>query len=80
MPASACPCARVPNSSPTCGPRWSVLADNPEECREIGRAAVERVRTHFTWSAKAERLVEIYRDFRRSQGDAPKFRSPHRLA
>jgi glycosyltransferase involved in cell wall biosynthesis len=39
------------------------LADNPDTCRALGRAAVERVHAEFTWTAKAERLVEIYRDF-----------------
>jgi glycosyltransferase involved in cell wall biosynthesis len=38
------------------------LAGDPERCRTLGRAAVEEVRTSFTWSAKADRIAGIYRD------------------
>jgi glycosyltransferase involved in cell wall biosynthesis len=38
------------------------LAAAPDRCRRLGRAAVERVRTQFTWAAKAEQIVGVYRD------------------
>lgn len=38
------------------------LATDHERCRRLGLAAVQRIREDFTWSSKAERLVEIYRD------------------
>lgn len=37
------------------------LVDNPPLCRTLSQAAVERVRTEFTWPAKAARVVEFYR-------------------
>lgn len=37
------------------------LADDPQKCRLLGQAACQRIRDEFTWSSKAQRLVEIYR-------------------
>lgn len=37
------------------------LAGDPARCRRLGRAAARRVRDEFVWSAKAARLVEMYR-------------------
>jgi GT2 family glycosyltransferase/glycosyltransferase involved in cell wall biosynthesis len=36
------------------------LVADPDLCRSLARAAVERVRAEFTWPAKAARLVEMY--------------------
>ncbi len=44
------------------------LAGDHAECRRLGAAAAERVRGEFTWSAKAGRLVEIYRDLLAAAG------------
>lgn len=38
------------------------LAGDPSRCRQMGLAAVQRIRQEFTWASKAERLVEIYRE------------------
>ncbi len=38
------------------------LASDPERCRRLGAAAVRRVREQLTWAAKAERIVQIYRE------------------
>jgi glycosyltransferase involved in cell wall biosynthesis len=37
------------------------LAVDPERCRRLGRAACQRVRDEFTWTSKAARIVEMYR-------------------
>src|SRR5690606_30508901 len=37
------------------------LVQNPDRCREMGRAACQLVRQRYTWPAKAGRIVEIYR-------------------
>lgn len=37
------------------------LAGNSPLCRQLGKAAAEKIRTEFTWEAKAERIVQIYR-------------------
>ena len=37
------------------------LAADPARCRAMGAAACRRVREHFTWDVKAERIVEMYR-------------------
>jgi glycosyltransferase involved in cell wall biosynthesis len=37
------------------------LANNPELCRSMSQAAVERVRSEFTWVSKAARVLEFYR-------------------
>ncbi len=36
------------------------LASNPPLCRTLAQAAVERVRSEFTWQAKAARVVGFY--------------------
>jgi glycosyltransferase involved in cell wall biosynthesis len=41
------------------------LAGDPARCRRLGTAAVRRVREQFTWAAKAERIVQIYREILR---------------
>ncbi len=38
------------------------LVQHPELCAQMGKAAVDRVKTEFLWSAKAEKLVAIYRE------------------
>lgn len=38
------------------------LVHDPVRCQEFGRHAVERVRRHFTWPAKAEQVFRVYRD------------------
>jgi len=37
------------------------LVKNPEKCETMGKVAIQRVQKEFLWSAKAEKLVEIYR-------------------
>lgn len=37
------------------------LAVDPERCRKLGKHACQRVRDEFTWSSKAARIVEFYR-------------------
>jgi alpha-maltose-1-phosphate synthase len=37
------------------------LADEPARVRAMGRRARERVGRHFTWAAKADQVLEIYR-------------------
>jgi glycosyltransferase involved in cell wall biosynthesis len=37
-------------------------AADPARCRAMGAAACRRVREHFTWEVKAERIVEMYRE------------------
>jgi glycosyltransferase involved in cell wall biosynthesis len=37
------------------------LVEDPDLCRAMGKAGRDRVQREFTWDAKAERLVEIYR-------------------
>lgn len=38
------------------------LVKDPALCASMGRAAGARVKSEFLWSAKAEKLVEIYRE------------------
>jgi glycosyltransferase involved in cell wall biosynthesis len=38
------------------------LVAEPDLCRQLAGAALARVRSEFTWEAKAARLVEIYHD------------------
>jgi glycosyltransferase involved in cell wall biosynthesis len=38
------------------------LAAEPARCRSMGAAACRRVRQHFTWDVKAERIARMYRD------------------
>jgi glycosyltransferase involved in cell wall biosynthesis len=38
------------------------LASDSARCRTMSAAGVARVRDHFTWSAKADRIAAIYRD------------------
>jgi glycosyltransferase involved in cell wall biosynthesis len=44
------------------------LAGDPDRCRALGRAACQRVRDEFTWSAKAARVVEMYRQILARKG------------
>jgi glycosyltransferase involved in cell wall biosynthesis len=37
------------------------LVSDPDRCRRMGRAACQYVRAEFVWSAKAARIVEMYR-------------------
>lgn len=37
------------------------LAADPGRCRALGNRACQRVREEFTWSAKAEKIVQFYR-------------------
>jgi glycosyltransferase involved in cell wall biosynthesis len=37
------------------------LATDPARCRVLGQAACRRVRDEFTWTAKADRIVAMYR-------------------
>jgi glycosyltransferase involved in cell wall biosynthesis len=36
------------------------LVEHPELCGRLGLAAAETVRAHYTWDAKAERIVSFY--------------------
>jgi glycosyltransferase involved in cell wall biosynthesis len=38
------------------------LLQNPDQCRRLSAAAIDRVRSEFTWSRKAEQIHEIYCD------------------
>ena len=38
------------------------LTSRPDLCRQLADCAVERIRTRFTWDAKAEQLVTIYHE------------------
>jgi GT2 family glycosyltransferase/glycosyltransferase involved in cell wall biosynthesis len=38
------------------------LVEDPTLCRTLGRQAVERVRTEFTWPVKAARVIDFYRE------------------
>jgi glycosyltransferase involved in cell wall biosynthesis len=42
----------------------SGLTQNPDRCRELGRAARERVETEFAWPVVARRYEELYRRYR----------------
>jgi glycosyltransferase involved in cell wall biosynthesis len=46
------------------------LAADPQRCRRMGAAACHRIRTEFTWSVKAARITEIYRDLLDSSSKA----------
>ncbi len=37
------------------------LVGDPARCRALGQAACQRIRTEFTWTAKAARIVAMYR-------------------
>jgi glycosyltransferase involved in cell wall biosynthesis len=43
------------------------LAGDPARCRALGAAACRRVREEFTWEAKAERIVGMYRQVLRAR-------------
>jgi glycosyltransferase involved in cell wall biosynthesis len=51
------------------------LADRPEEIRAMGERARTRVMTRFTWDAKAEQVLEVYR-WVLGQRDKPDFGMP----
>lgn len=36
------------------------LANNPEHCKELGKAARQRLEAHFSWTAVAKRYVALY--------------------
>jgi glycosyltransferase involved in cell wall biosynthesis len=38
------------------------LVADPARCRAMGAAACRRVRDHFTWDVKAERIVQMYKE------------------
>ncbi|WP_165228578.1 glycosyltransferase family 4 protein [Aquisphaera insulae] len=37
------------------------LATDPELCRQLGRAALEKVRSQFDWEAKIDAILDVYR-------------------
>lgn len=51
------------------------LADDPDPIRAMGERARSRVMTHFTWDAKAARVLQVYR-WVLGQGDKPDFAMP----
>ena len=36
------------------------LANNPERCKELGKAARQRLEEHFSWTTVAERYIALY--------------------
>jgi glycosyltransferase involved in cell wall biosynthesis len=40
----------------------ATLLRNPEQCRRMSVAAIERVRREFTWAQKASQISAVYRD------------------
>jgi glycosyltransferase involved in cell wall biosynthesis len=55
------------------------LAGDPERCRALGAAACRRVREEFTWQAKAERIVGMYRQVLQSRARPEMVRQPARV-
>jgi glycosyltransferase involved in cell wall biosynthesis len=47
------------------------LLDDHELCRRLGRAAAETVRAHYTWDAKADRIVSFYDEMLDQAGHSP---------
>ncbi len=56
------------------------LARDPSGLRAMGRRARERVARHFTWSAKAGQVLEVYRWVKGLRPDKPDFGMPLRDA
>ncbi len=54
------------------------LVADPSVLRPMGQRARARVRRHFTWSAKAEQVLEVYRWVTGSRPDKPDFGLPLR--
>jgi glycosyltransferase involved in cell wall biosynthesis len=54
------------------------LVRDPSVLGPMGRAARERVRRHFTWQAKAEQVLEVYRWVTGRRADKPDFGLPLR--
>ncbi len=54
------------------------LVANPAALRPMGQRARARVRRHFTWSAKAEQVLEVYRWVTGARPDKPDFGRPLR--
>ncbi len=52
------------------------LAENPDQIREMGQHARERVMTSFTWSAKAKQTLEVYKWVTGKQSEKPDFGMP----
>jgi glycosyltransferase involved in cell wall biosynthesis len=53
-----------PNDPAALGERLRWLRDHPEQARQLGRAARQRVLTHFTWAQTVQRCLEAYADVR----------------
>jgi glycosyltransferase involved in cell wall biosynthesis len=56
------------------------LVRHPELCGSLGRAAAETVRAHYTWDAKAERIVSFYDEVLDRAGSASVRRVGTRVA
>jgi glycosyltransferase involved in cell wall biosynthesis len=56
------------------------LVERPELCGRLGRAAAETVRAHYTWDAKAERIVSFYDEVLDRAGSAAVRRVGTRVA
>jgi len=39
-----------------------MMLEDPDMCRRMSEAGIDRVRREFTWSRKAAQIVAIYRD------------------
>jgi glycosyltransferase involved in cell wall biosynthesis len=46
------------------------LAGDADRCRRLSQAACARVRAEFTWTTKAARLVEMYREILSGKGES----------
>jgi glycosyltransferase involved in cell wall biosynthesis len=44
------------------------LVDEPHLCRRLGRTAAETIRAHYTWDAKADRIVSFYDEILENAG------------
>jgi glycosyltransferase involved in cell wall biosynthesis len=56
------------------------LVEDPELCGRLGRTAAETVRAHYTWDAKAERIVSFYDEVLERAGGAAVRRVGSRVA
>jgi glycosyltransferase involved in cell wall biosynthesis len=52
------------------------IAANPTQLEPKSRAAIERVRRYFTWDAKAEQVLEVYRWVLGQRPEKPSFPAP----
>jgi glycosyltransferase involved in cell wall biosynthesis len=51
----------TPRSPEEIGAALAELTASPARCRELGRAARERIERDLSWPVVAERYVEVYR-------------------